>query len=76
MNMGYGANQKTCYKQALKLKGDFIISLHPDDQYDPKDILKFIDKFNHTDADIIFGSRFLSSGGKKTPLYKSISILG
>ena len=73
-NLGYGANQKTCYKNALKLEGDFIISLHPDDQYDPKDISRFIEKFNESDADIIFGSRFLKSGYKKTPFYKSISI--
>lgn len=73
-NMGYGANQKTCYENALKLEGDFIISLHPDDQYDPKDISRFIEKFNESNADIIFGSRFLKHGHKETPFYKSVSI--
>lgn len=35
-NMGYGANQKTCYNSALDLKADIIIMLHPDYQYTPK----------------------------------------
>src|SRR3989344_6539662 len=37
-NLGYGANQKTCYKVALKGGADFIIMLHPDGQYNPKDL--------------------------------------
>ena len=32
-NKGYGANQKTCYKEALKKGADIIIMLHPDYQY-------------------------------------------
>ena len=28
-NKGYGANQKTCYLEALKLNPDIIIMLHP-----------------------------------------------
>ena len=35
-NKGYGANQKTCYTEALKLNPDIIIMLHPDYQYAPK----------------------------------------
>jgi glycosyltransferase involved in cell wall biosynthesis len=35
-NLGYGANQKTCYDQALKTDGDIIVMLHPDYQYDPR----------------------------------------
>ena len=35
-NMGYGANQKTCYDYALDLGSDIIIMLHPDYQYTPK----------------------------------------
>ena len=29
-NMGYGANQKTCYKEALREGADIITMLHPD----------------------------------------------
>jgi len=35
-NLGYRANQKTCYLEALKLDADIIIMLHPDYQYDPR----------------------------------------
>src|SRR5665647_1320221 len=35
-NEGYGANQKTCYLEALKENPDIVIMLHPDYQYTPK----------------------------------------
>jgi glycosyltransferase involved in cell wall biosynthesis len=35
-NIGYGGNQKTCYRLALEARGDIIIMLHPDYQYPPK----------------------------------------
>ena len=34
-NLGYGANQKTCYRLALEEDGDIIIMVHPDYQYTP-----------------------------------------
>ena len=38
-NIGYGGNQKTCYKLALEAGGDIIIMVHPDYQYQPNLIL-------------------------------------
>jgi glycosyltransferase involved in cell wall biosynthesis len=73
-NMGYGANQKTCYQRALKLKADYVIMLHPDGQYDPKDLTKFIAVLKFRQADMVLGSRFLMSGDKETPAYKSFSL--
>jgi len=35
-NLGYGANQKTCYRLALEAGGDIIIMVHPDYQYTPQ----------------------------------------
>ena len=35
-NMGYGANQKTCYKEALARSADIVVMVHPDYQYDPR----------------------------------------
>ncbi|MDD5022086.1 MAG: glycosyltransferase family 2 protein [Endomicrobiaceae bacterium] len=35
-NLGYGGNQKTCYKTALELGADVVVMLHPDYQYDPR----------------------------------------
>lgn len=73
-NKGYGANQKTCYEQALKLKADYVIMLHPDGQYDPKDLIKFVTVLKSKQTDMVLGSRFLQSGDKETPFYKSFSL--
>ncbi len=35
-NIGYGGNQKTCYKKALDLGSDIVVMVHPDYQYTPK----------------------------------------
>lgn len=73
-NLGYGANQKTLYTEALKSGAKYVIMLHPDGQYDPKDLPKFIDALREGKGDLILGSRFLSSGINQTPGYKSISL--
>src|SRR2546422_4332594 len=35
-NRGYGANQKTCYRQALAMGADVVVMLHADYQYTPR----------------------------------------
>jgi glycosyltransferase involved in cell wall biosynthesis len=35
-NTGYGGNQKTCYREALKRGADIVIMIHPDYQYDSR----------------------------------------
>jgi glycosyltransferase involved in cell wall biosynthesis len=75
-NLGYGANQKTCYAEALKTGADIVIMLHPDYQYDPR-VIPFAVGFLMIDiCDIIIGSRIrtrkeaLDAG---MPLYKYMS---
>lgn len=74
-NMGYGANQKTCYDRALEMGADIIIMLHPDYQYDPKLIPEILSKFK-TGSEIVFASR-LQKGFEAVkfgmPLYKYIA---
>jgi hypothetical protein len=48
--------------------------LHPDGQYDPHDVSKFIEVYRESKADVILGSRFKNCGHKQTPLYKAVSI--
>lgn len=72
-NKGYGANQKSCYKRALKNGADIIVMLHPDYQYDPKLIPHLVDFIADDYFDIMLGSRIRSrkealSGGM--PVYK------
>ncbi len=71
-NKGYGANQKTCYQEALRGKGDVIIMLHPDYQYTPKLIPAMASLISQGIFDSVIGSRILGnkaiSGGM--PVYK------
>jgi glycosyltransferase involved in cell wall biosynthesis len=62
VNKGYGANQKTCYKEALKLGADIMIMVHPDHQYDPTVIPQLIEPLLDGKCDAVFGSRML--GGR------------
>jgi glycosyltransferase involved in cell wall biosynthesis len=74
-NLGYGANQKTCYKKALELKGDIIIMLHPDYQYTPLLIHSMVNLIANNVYPVVLGSRILGKGALHggMPLYKYIS---
>jgi len=75
-NKGYGANQKTCYREALARGADIVIMIHPDYQYDSRlapHLIRFIadDYF-----DIMLGSRIRTraealAGGM--PIWKYLS---
>jgi len=72
-NLGYGGNQKTCYKAALEDGADIIIMLHPDYQYDAKLIPYMTGLILEGVCDVILGSRIRTrhealKGGM--PLYK------
>src|SRR5882672_9728856 len=58
-NLGYGGNQKTCYRQALEMGADVVVMLHPDGQYDPAIIPNLCKVIEDGDADIVLGSRWL-----------------
>ena len=73
-NLGYGANQKTCYSKALELQADIIIMLHPDYQYTPKLIPSMAYIIANDIYPVVLGSRILGGGALKggMPLYKYI----
>ncbi len=56
-NYGYGANQKTCYAEALKAGADIIVMVHPDYQYDPALLPDIIQPILDGKADLVLGSR-------------------
>ena len=74
-NMGYGANQKTCYRLALEAGGDIIIMVHPDYQYTPKLIPAMASMIGNDLYHCVLGSRILGgyalSGGM--PFWKYIA---
>ena len=61
-NYGYGANQKTCYTEALKAGADVVVMVHPDYQYDPTLVPHIIAPIVRGEADVVLGSR-LAGGG-------------
>jgi glycosyltransferase involved in cell wall biosynthesis len=74
-NMGYGRNQKTCYREALKRGADIVIMVHPDYQYSPNLIVSLAGMIAYGEFDAALGSRILGVGALKggMPLYKYIS---
>ncbi|MEK7275109.1 MAG: glycosyltransferase family 2 protein, partial [Candidatus Desantisbacteria bacterium] len=56
-NRGYGGNQKTCYKEALKQGADVVVMIHPDYQYDSRLTPQLIEPILNGTADIVIGSR-------------------
>lgn len=75
-NLGYGSNQKTCYRLALEKGADYIVMLHPDYQYDSRVIPVAVEILKLGICDIVLGCRIrtrkecLSSG---MPFYKYIA---
>ena len=75
-NAGYGANQKTCYMEALRRGADVVIMLHPDGQYDPAVIPDMIEAIESGKGDMVMASRFLDPQGPRKggmPLYKIVA---
>jgi glycosyltransferase involved in cell wall biosynthesis len=64
-NLGYGANQKTCYSQALSAGADIIVMVHPDYQYDPRLLPRILMPLKTGQADVVFGSRLLGESAMK-----------
>lgn len=56
-NLGYGGNQKSCYREALQENPDIIVMLHPDYQYDATLIDELIRPISQGRYDFMFGSR-------------------
>lgn len=74
-NMGYGANQKSCYKAALRAEADIVVMLHPDYQYTPKLIPAMASMIAFGEYDAVIGSRMLGNSALKggMPFYKFLA---
>jgi glycosyltransferase involved in cell wall biosynthesis len=59
VNRGYGANQKTCYAEALARGADVVVMLHPDYQYDPRLVTAMASMIASGVYDVVLGSRIL-----------------
>ena len=74
-NMGYGANQKTCYRLALEEGADIVIMVHPDYQYTPKLIPAMATLIANGLYESVSGSRILGGQAIKggMPLWKYLA---
>jgi len=74
-NLGYGGNQKTCYRLALEEGADIVIMVHPDYQYTPKLIPAMASLIGNGLYHCVLGSRILGGYALKggMPLWKYVS---
>lgn len=75
-NVGYGANQKTCYLHALQDEADVVVMLHPDGQYEASLIPELVRPIVAGEADLVLGSRMRERGAARAggmPLYKIVA---
>ncbi|MHC4267830.1 MAG: glycosyltransferase family 2 protein [Planctomycetota bacterium] len=74
-NLGYGGNQKTCYRLALQEGADIVIMVHPDYQYTPLLIPAMAGMIVNNLYPCVLGSRILGKGAIKggMPLWRYLS---
>jgi glycosyltransferase involved in cell wall biosynthesis len=76
VNLGYGGNQKTCYRVALDRGAEIVIMIHPDYQYDSSLVGAMADLLRRGHCDVLLGNRIRTrrealAGGM--PLYKYVA---
>ncbi len=74
-NLGYGGNQKTCYREALRRGADIVVMLHPDYQYPPQLVSPMAALIASGLFDVVLGSRILGGYALKggMPFYKYLA---
>ncbi len=56
-NKGYGGNQKTCYREALRRGADIVVMIHPDYQYDARLTPHMTGLIANDVCDVVLGNR-------------------
>jgi glycosyltransferase involved in cell wall biosynthesis len=77
-NLGYGGNQKTCYREALSRGADVVVMVHPDYQYSPRLIAALAAMVAYGEYDAALGSRILrgSAWWSRMPRWKYVANRG
>jgi len=78
-NLGYGGNQKTCYRAALEAGADYVVMIHPDYQYDARLVPYLTGLLKDNVCDVVLGNRIRTrkealDGGM--PIWKYIANRG
>ena len=74
-NYGYGRNQQTCYREALRAGADIVVMVHPDYQYTPLLVTAMASMIAYEVYDVVLGSRIIGGGALKgrMPVYKYVA---
>ena len=74
-NLGYGGNQKSCYRLALEEGADIVIMIHPDYQYTPQLIPAMVSMIGNGLYECVLGSRILGGGSLQggMPIWKYVA---
>jgi glycosyltransferase involved in cell wall biosynthesis len=74
-NLGYGGNQKTCYRLALAEGADIVVMIHPDYQYTPQLLPAMASLVASGLYPCVLASRILGTGALRggMPLWKYIA---
>ncbi len=72
INLGQGASLGTGISFALAKNAHIIVSFDADGQHDANDIEKMIHCLQQTNADIVFGSRFIEGATTNAPLLRKM----
>ena len=74
-NYGYGRNQMTCYREALRAGADIVVMVHPYYQYTPRLVTAMASMIAYGVYDVVLGSRILGDTARQggMPLYKYVS---
>jgi glycosyltransferase involved in cell wall biosynthesis len=78
-NLGYGGNQKTCYRLALDAGADIVVMVHPDYQYDSRLVPYLTGLIRDDVCDVVCGNRIRTRRealGGGMPMYKYLANRG
>ena len=74
-NLGYGSSLQTGYFYGLQSGYDYLVQIDGDGQHEPSDIGTLVTEVMNGQAEIVFGSRFLTRQRYKSPFFRSIGVI-
>lgn len=71
-NVGYGRAVQTGLEYAMRRGYDVVVTIDGDGQHEPADVPRLIDELTRSGADVVIGSRFVSSRSYSGPAGRKI----
>lgn len=73
-NEGYGATLRTLFMKAATIQADAFVTIDSDGQHDSEFIPNLAEPILRREADLVIGSRFLSSKFDSTPPHRKLAV--